>query len=255
MPTRPARNPLALFVCLTFGFALLIGGLASHAADEVAKDGKAVFNGKDLSGWKFKQEAGGKAWSVVGDVKTDPADPAKLVGTGQGGGEGKGVLLRGPFDHGSDVFTEQAFGDCELHVEFMVPKGSNSGVYLMGQYEIQVFDSYGKKEIGPGDLGSIYSVAVAKENAAKPPGEWQTLDVVFKAPRFEGGKKTENAVFVLVKLNGKTIHENVTVPNATGGALDGGEKAKGPLMFQGDHGIVAFRNIRVKETLFRGDGK
>ena len=255
MPTRPARNPLALFVTLTFGFALLIGALASHAADEVAKDGKPVFTGKDLSGWKFKHEEGGKAWSAVGDVKLDPADPAKLAGSGQGESPEKGVLLRGPFDHGSDVFTEQQFGDCELHLEFMVPKGSNSGVYLMGQYEIQVFDSFGKKDIGPGDLGSIYSVAVAKENAAKAPGEWQTLDVVFKAPRFEGDKKVENAVFVLVKLNGKTIHENVTVPNATGGALDGGEKAKGPLMFQGDHGIVAFRNIRVKDTLLREGAK
>lgn len=255
MPTRPARNPLALFVCLTFSFALLIGGLASHAADELAKDGKPLFNGKDLSGWKFKQEEGGKGWSVVSDVKLDPADPAKLVGTGQGAGEGKGVLLRGPFDHGSDIYTEQAFGDCELHLEFMVPKGSNSGVYLMGQYEIQIFDSHGKPEIGPGDLGSIYSVAVARENAAKPPGEWQTLDVVFKAPRFEGDKKTENAMFVLVKLNGKTIHENVTVPNSTGGALEGGEKAKGPLMFQGDHGIVAFRNIRLKEIAIQGEKK
>jgi hypothetical protein len=255
MPTRPAQRPLALFLCLTFAFALLIGGLASHAADEVAKDGKPAFNGKDLSGWKMKDEGGAKAWSVVGDVKLDPADPAKLVGSGQGSAD-KGVLLRGPIDHGSDVYTEQKFGDCELHVEFVVPKGSNSGVYLMGQYEVQVFDSYGKKEIGPGDLGSIYSVAVAKENAAKPPGEWQTLDVVFKAPRFDAnGKKTENASFVLVKLNGKTIHENVDVPASTGGALPGGEQAKGPLMFQGDHGIVAFRNVRVKETAFRGGAK
>lgn len=255
MPTRPARNPLALFLCLTFGFALLIGGLASHAADEVAKDGKPLFNGKDLSGWKMKHEAGAKAWSVVGDAKLDPADPAKLAGSGQGAGPDKGVLLRGPFDHGSDIFTEQAFGDCELHVEFMVPKGSNSGVYLMGQYEIQIFDSHGKQEIGPGDLGSIYSVAVARENAAKAPGEWQTLDVVFKAPRFEGDKKVGDGAFVLVKLNGKTIHENVTVKGPTGGALDGGEKAKGPLMFQGDHGVVAYRNIRLKEVAFRGEAK
>ena len=67
----------------------------------------------------------------------------------------------------------------ELHVEFKVPKGSNSGVYMMGQYEIQIFDSFGKKENGPGDVGSIYSVAVAKQTAATAPGERQTLDVVF----------------------------------------------------------------------------
>ncbi len=91
-------------------------------------------------------------------------------------------------------------------------------------------------------------------NASRPPGEWQTLDVAFKAPRFEGDKKVEDGVFVLVKLNGKTIHENVEVKGPTGGALEGGEKAKGPLMFQGDHGPVAYRNVRVKPIAVREGG-
>jgi hypothetical protein len=81
----------------------------------------------------------------------------------------------------------------------------------------------------------------------KPPGEWNTYDISFRAPRFDAqGKKTENAKFISVTLNGRKIHENVEVPEPTGGQLPGGERATGPLMFQGNHGIVAFRNVRVK---------
>ena len=84
-------------------------------------------------------------------------------------------------------------------------------------------------------------------NAAKAPGEWQSFDIVFRAPRFNAdGKKTEDAKFVSVKLNGKTIHENVAAPKPTGSELPGGEKPTGPIMLQGDHGPVAFRNIRAK---------
>jgi hypothetical protein len=206
-----------------------------------------LFNGKDLSGWKFKQKEGSEAWKVVSDVKADPNDPKTLVGTGQGGGNG--ALLRGPIDHGSDIYSDATFGDCELHVEFMVPKGSNSGVYLMGQYEVQVLDSFGKPDarLGQGDVGAIYSAAKPAKNAAKPPGEWQTFDIVFQAPRFDAsGKKTRNAKFVSVKLNGQEIQNNVEVKGPTGGQLTNDEKPQGPLLFQGDHGIVAFRNVKVK---------
>jgi hypothetical protein len=131
----------------------------------------------------------------------------------------------------------------------MVPKGSNSGVYLMGQYEIQVLDSFGKKDdaLKPGDVGGVYNTKAPTKNAAKAPGEWQSFDIVFKAPRFDAaGKKTANAMFVSVKLNGVTIHENVEAKAPTGGQLPGGEKPTGPLMFQGDHGPVAYRNVVVK---------
>jgi hypothetical protein len=132
----------------------------------------------------------------------------------------------------------------------MVPKGSNSGVYLMGQYEVQVLDSYGKPDdkLGPGDGGGIYHTKAPSTNAQKAPGEWQSYDIIFRAPRFDAdGKKVENAKFIKVVHNGKVIHENVDTPKSTGGELPGGEKAKGPLLFQGDHGCVAFRNVRVKE--------
>jgi hypothetical protein len=129
----------------------------------------------------------------------------------------------------------------------MVPKGSNSGVYLMGEYEVQILDSYGKPDdkLTQGDLGALYSAAAPKKNAAKKPGEWQKFVIDFQAPRFDGKKKIGNARFTKVELNGETIHENVEVTKgATGGAL-GEEVAVGPLMLQGDHGPVAYRNIRV----------
>ena len=256
--TARPRTVLTAFAGLCC-LALLVGSLAADPNKDTAKqDGQAnnaaneegqlvLFNGKDLTGWTMKHEEGGKAWSAVGDVKLDAGDPGKLTGEGAGE-EGKGAMLRGPFDHGSDIYTEQTFGDCELHVEFMVPKGSNSGVYLQGQYEVQVLDSHGKTEaLGQGDVGAIYSAAPPSTNATKAPGEWQEFHIVFQAPRFDAnGVKTQNAKFISVDLNGTRIQENVEVQGPTGGQLDGGEKPEGPLMFQGDHGIVAYRNVRWK---------
>src|SRR5918911_3019200 len=98
-----------------------------------------------------------------------------------------------------------------LTLEFNVSKGSNSGVYFQGQYEVQILDSFGKKdkELKYGDCGGIYDTAAPRTNASKAPGEWQTFDVVFRAPRFDAaGKKTANAKFVRVAHNGTVIHEN-----------------------------------------------
>jgi hypothetical protein len=139
----------------------------------------------------------------------------------------------------------------------MVPKGSNSGIYFMGRYEIQVFDSYGKKEVKHSDCGGIYqrwgkhkdNGHAPKVNAAGKPGTWQTYDVVFRAPRFdENGKKTENAKFVKVVHNGKVIHENVEVTGPTRAAMkeNAPEETKGPIRIQGDHGPVAYRNFRIR---------
>lgn len=225
----------------------LLSSAPAWAADDAA-DGSLLFNGRDFTGWKFKQKEGSEAWKVVSDVKLDPADPKKLVGNGQGGSD-RAVLLRGPIDHGADIYTEKEFGDCELHVEFTVPQRSNSGIYLMGRYEVQVLDSYGKPDerLGQGDVGAIYSAAKPSKNASKAPGEWQTFDIVFQAPRFDAaGKKTQNAKFVSIKLNGQKIQNDVEVKGPTGGQLYNDEKPIGPLLFQGDHGVVAFRNVRVK---------
>ena len=229
---------------LVASVALLLAAAPALAADE----GKPLFNGKDFTGWKFRAKQGSEAWRVVSDVRLDPSDGKKLVGSGEGGSD-RAVLLRGPIDHGVDMYTEQEFGDCELHVEFVVPQRSNSGVYLMGRYEIQVLDSYGKKDdqLRPGDCGGIYITSKPSTNATKPPGQWQSFDIVFQAPRFDAsGKKTQNAKFLSVKLNGVEIQKDVEVKGPTGSEISREEKPTGPILFQGDHGVVAFRNVHIK---------
>jgi hypothetical protein len=240
------RNVVLLASAVVFSW--LPTAMAQPASGDKAAGRILLFNGRNLDGWKLRNEERKDTWKVVSHVALDKADPKKLVGTGQGGTP-EAVLFRARVEHGSDILTEQSFGDCRLHIELMVPKDSNSGVYLMGRYEVQVFDSFGKPddELAHSDMGGIYSVAAPLTNASKAPGEWQTLDIVFRAPRYDaGGKKTENARFVKVTLNGKTIQENVEVKGPTGGELPGGEKATGPLLLQGDHGVVAYRNIAIE---------
>ncbi len=198
------------------------------------------FNGKDLSGWKTVQPQGSQ-W-VVGLAQIDPANPARLVVSEAGAGQGEFINREA---HGVDIYSEQEFGDCTVSLEVMVPKGSNSGIYLMGNYEVQVLDSWGREKVGPGDLGGLYGAAAPKLNAAKAPGEWQKFVIEFQAPRFQDGKKVANAVFKKVLLNGQVIHENVEMTGVTGGNLGRGEQPQGPLMFQGNHGAVAYRRICV----------
>jgi hypothetical protein len=204
-----------------------------------AGDSKAVtlFNGKDLSGWKIKGKEDRSKWAV-GSATVN--DKGQLVF------DKTGTELVNTQAGGVDISSEKTFGDCVIVAEVMVPKGSNSGIYVMGEYEVQIFDSFGKEKLTQGDMGAIYSAAAAKVNACKKPGEWQKYIIDFKAPRFENGKKVSNAVFVKVELNGTVIHENVEMKKgATPGGLTGKEMPAGPLMFQGDHGTVAFRNITV----------
>ncbi len=197
------------------------------------------FNGKDLSGWKLKGKEEKSKWKA-GRAAMDPQDNRKIAFTP---GEGELVNTGGG---GVDIYTEAKWGDALIEVELMVPKGSNSGVYVMGEYEIQVLDSYGKAKVGPGDIGGLYGAQAPMVNASKPPGEWQKFVIDFRAPKFDGsGKKTANAKFVKVTLNGQVIHENVEMKGPTPGGVTGKEAPTGPLMFQGDHGPVSYRNIRI----------
>ena len=203
-----------------------------------------LFNGKDLAGWKMRDGKTNATWKVVSEVKADPADPAKLIGTGN-----EGVLLRLAVENGVDVVTEKTFGDCELHIEFMNAKGGNSGIYFMGLYELQACDSFGLPDNKmDGECGAIMWTKAPSSNACKAPGQWQSYEVVFRAPRFDAsGKKTENARFVSVILNGKKVHENTEVKEPTGGGFDEqGEKAMGPLYLQGNEGVAAFRNVKIR---------
>ena len=209
----------------------------------------SAFHSSDLKGWRNTGE-----WMTAKAVALDPANAEKFVIT-----PGEGVIVNGLKQKSTDPVTEREFGDVQLHVEFCIPKHSNSGVYLMGRYEIQVYDSYGvEKDKYPGiECGGIYGRWIngtnveghsPNVNASKPPGEWQSFDITFRAPRFnENGKKITNAKMVKIVHNGTVIHENVELTGPTRGAMADNEKPTGPLRLQGDHGPVAFRNITAKE--------
>jgi len=216
---------------------LVIAGLTSGAEKGRVID--PLKNG--LDGWLAKGPMENSKWTI-GTAKVDPNNPRALVAEPAGDGPVELITTTG---HGSDIFTKEKFGDCTVEIELMVPQGSNSGVYLMGEYEIQVLDSFGKTNIGPGDIGGIYGTKAADVNASKEPGAWQKFVIEFVAPRFDGEKKIANARFTKVTLNGQVIHENVEIQGKTGGDLYGKEVPEGPLMLQGNHGPVAYRNIKI----------
>lgn len=154
---------------------------------------------------------------------------------------------------GCDKHTIQQFADCRVVIEVLVPRGSRSGILLVGRYEILLAESSGVKEPGLTDMGAIANVAAPRVNACKKLGDWQKLVIDFQAPRFDGKKKTANAIFTKVFLNGELIHEKIELTKgATDGGKDGplghtlGEEAPtGPLMLKGHAGPMAFRNLRI----------
>lgn len=165
-----------------------------------------------------------------------------------------GNLIDGAIQVGGSSFvSKREFGDCRIHLEFRTPympwaggQGrGNSGVYVQGRYEIQVLDSFA--DTPASDLcGGIYNIATPLVNACLPPGEWQTYDITFFAPRFnEAGAKTENAIMTVLH-NGVLIHDNVSLPNLTPAGVSDKEAKTGPLFLQ-DHGhAVQYRNIWVE---------
>jgi hypothetical protein len=140
---------------------------------------ESPFDGKSLAGWKLKGPESKSKWKV-GTAGLDAKSPNRIAFQ-EGGSE-----LVNATTGGVDIYTEGKFGDCTIEVEFMVPKGSNSGIYVMGEYEVQILDSYGKPadKLTQGDLGALYSAAAPKVNAAKAPGEWQKIVIEFQAPKF-----------------------------------------------------------------------
>ena len=212
-------------------------------------DAAVLFNGRDLNDWVVKGDKNKSKW-VVGTAAMSSENPKLLVNKG---GEGAMINLAGRHGDSLDFYykAKAKFGDCRIELEVMVPKGSNSGIYVMGEYEIQVLDSWGRDKMGSGDMGAVYGASPPPVNACKRPGEWQKYVIEFQAPKFDAsGKKTANAKFVKVELNGQVLHENLEMKRGpTGGALTGREAPTGPLMFQGNHGPVAYRNIIVKPLL------
>jgi hypothetical protein len=235
------KRTVGIAACaVIFGFGLGLLGSAEEA-EELA------LVGKDLSHWREPHAD----WKIVGDVKMGGENDRFLIGDA-----GEGIMLNGPTGRTRNILSNHEHRDVEAHIEFMVPQGSNSGVYFQARYEVQVLDSWGVTKLKHGDCGGIYQRwkdgkgfdgHPPRVNASRPPGEWQTFDVVFRAARFDGsGKKVENARFVKVVHNGVVVHENVELTGPTRASTYNDEKPAGPLMLQGDHGPVAYRNIRLK---------
>jgi hypothetical protein len=164
----------------------------------------SLFNGKNLDGWYID---GSKNWSVKNGILTCPGGVSNLI-------------------------SEQKFENFKLHAEFKFPKGSNSGIYLRGRYEVQIIDSEG---MGPSDIlfGGIYGFLTPNIMASKGADVWQTYDIILIGRR------------VTVIANGTPIIMDQIIPGMTGGAIDNKEDQPGPLMIQGDHGAVEFRVIEV----------
>jgi hypothetical protein len=205
--------------------------------------------------WRPKDPSKPHQWIHCKDVTSDPNDPAKLLAQSPG----SGPVMFNSNAKTQDWISTATFGDLDLTLEFNIAKGSNSGVYVHGLYEVQIFDSFGTPidKLETKDCGSIYhrwidnkpvGGNVAKVNASLPPGQWQKFHIVFRAPRFDSaGKKTQNARFIKVELNGKLVQENAEAPGGTRSCLEIPEAAKNPIMLQGDHGPVAFRNFVWRE--------
>jgi hypothetical protein len=163
-----------------------------------------LFNGKDLTGW---HAMGKNQWKVVDGVLTSASS-------------------------GSNLVSDKSFTDFILHIEFRYQKGSNSGVYLRGRYEVQIDDSKGM-DPWVGYFGAIYGFLTPSEMVAKNPGEWQSYDITL------AGR------MVTIIANNKLIIHNQEIPGITGGALNSREGEPGPLLLQGDHGPIEYRNIII----------
>jgi hypothetical protein len=168
-------------------------------------------NGRDLTGWKPRITGAKKGWRI-----------------------GNGVLaIDVP---GTDLMTEQLFTDFRLYAEFRYPREGNSGIYLRGRYEIQIVDDFGK-DPDSHRTGGIYGFLTPRINAGKKAGEWQTLEATLV------GRE------VTIVLNGEPIIQQQAIPGITGGALDSDEEKPGPLLLQGDHSSVEFRNMTLTPSL------
>jgi len=202
------------------------------APGRAPSDAVVLFDGKDLSHWAHKDGSAAK-WKVENGY----AEVAPKSGY---------------------LYTRQAFGDCQLHVEFAEPtppKGEsqergNSGVFLMGLYEIQVLDSYENKTYADGQAAAVYGQYPPLVNASRTPGQWQSYDIVFHGPRFDATGKLLRPARVTVLHNGVLVQDNVELTGPTAHGVRPPYKAhaeKLPLALQ-DHGDpVRYRNIWIRE--------
>jgi hypothetical protein len=166
-----------------------------------------LFNGRDLTGWKPRLAKVKNGWKVH-----------------------EGLLAN--VDPGNDLLTEKKFTDFKLHAEFRYPSGSNSGIHLRGRYEVQIEDNFGD-EPESHKIGGVYGFLTPRIIAARPAGQWQTMDITLVGR------------VVTVVFNGELVIDRQTISGITGGALDSDEGQPGPIMLQGDHGPIEFRKVTL----------
>jgi hypothetical protein len=174
-----------------------------------------LFNGKDLTGWRLVEPNAQNGWSVQDGLLVNRIEHGK---------------------HFGNLRTDREFEDFNLTLETRTQEGSNSGIYLRGIYEIQVAETYGKP-VDPHNMGALYSRITPLVAAEKPVGEWQTFDITLVDRH------------VTVILNGKKIIDNQPILGVTGGAMTSDEMKPGPLMLQGDHTTIDYRNIVLKPVI------
>ena len=196
-------------------------------------------------------------WSTADSVWADPDREHHLEAV-----PGSGIAVNRPTASADGhLVTAWTHGDLEIELDVLMPRSSNSGLYLQGRYEVQLLDSWGVPSPTYGDMGGIYERwrpgrpegergvggHAPRVNVAKAPGLWQHLKIDFRAPRFNArGEKIENARFEKVVLNGVVIHRNIELSGPTRGAAFDDEGPAGPLLIQGDHGPVAIKNMQYK---------
>lgn len=201
-------------------------------AGKAPSDAVLLFDGKDLSQWVGLDGKPAK-WKV--------ADGYMEVVPGAG-----------------DLATKDSFGDCQLHVEFSEPtpptgesqERGNSGVFLMGLYEIQVLDSYQNRTYADGQAAAVYGQYPPLVNASRPPGEWQSYEIIFHSPRFSNAGEVLRPARVTVLHNGVLVQDNVELTGPTAHQRRPPYKAhpeKLPLKLQDHHNPVRFRNLWIRE--------
>ncbi|MCL4864358.1 MAG: DUF1080 domain-containing protein [Gemmatimonadales bacterium] len=166
---------------------------------------------KGIDGWHLQDPEAKQGWRVVDGILENTEPGGNLVSNG-------------------------TWMDFKLELEVNVPPGGNSGIYLRGRHEVQVLDSYGKPA-GSREMGGIYGQVTPTENPAKPAGEWQTFEITLVGRR------------VTVSLNGVHMIHDQEIPGVTGGAMDANSGEPGPIMLQGDHGPIRFRNVRITPAM------
>ncbi len=202
------------------------------SAGRPPSDAVVLFDGKDLSHWKFGNGTPA-SWKVEnGYMEVEPKS--------------------------GSIQTRETFGDCQLHVEFREPTPpsgegqdrGNSGVFLMGMYEIQVLDSYQNRTYADGQSAAIYGQYPPLVNASRPPGQWQSYDIVFHGPRFGKDEKLLKPARVTILHNGVLVQDNVEPSGPTGHHMRPPYKmqpAKLPLSLQAHHNPIRFRNVWIRE--------